>query len=152
MIAPYADGTYQGFWQMRTPQGSNFGQTVWVKIRVGGGGSAPTAAPQPSQPTPVPTYSQGLLFHVDILSFYPDFYEGEEGTCVSVHWNTDGADNVNISVDGQVQYSGGPANGTTQICGPIQETGNHNVQLYAYNNTDYEWADFTFVTIEFLVY
>lgn len=151
LIAPYADGTYQGFWQMRNSQGAFFGQTVWVKIRVGNAYS-PTATPQPWYPTPIPTQSQGLLLHVDILSFYPDFYEGEEGTCVSVHWNTDGADNVNISVDGQIQYNTGPANGTTLICGPIQEPGIHNVQLYAYNNVEYEWADFTFVTNDFIVY
>ncbi len=159
LTAPYTDGTYQGFWQMRNPQGSFFGQTVWVKIRVGNPvyPTATPVSPQPWYPTPQPpdpqpVYPTAAPAQVDILSFYPDFFEGEEGTCVSVHWSTEGAASVDISVDGQVQYSGGPANGSTQICGPIQEAGIHNVQLYAYNGYGYAWSDFTFTTDYFLVF
>ena len=154
LIAPYADGTYQGFWQMRNAQGAFFGQTIWVKIRVGNNAN-PTAAPQPWRPTaepPQPWYPTTVPEGLDILSFYPDFYEGEEGTCVSVHWGTKGADRVDINVDGQIQYSDGPANGSTLICGPIQQSGIHNVQLYAYNGSEYAWSDFTFVTNDFIVY
>ncbi len=164
LTAPYADGTYQGFWQMRNPQGANFGQTVWVKIRVGNP-VYPTATPQPWYPTseppqpwyptqevPQPWYPTAIPEGVGILSFYADFYEGEEGTCVSVHWSTEGGDHVDINVDGQIQYSDGPANGTTQICGPIMEMGVHNVQLYAYNGSEYAWSDFTFTTNGFIVY
>ena len=32
--APKDDGTYRGYWQMRTPYGYNFGETIWVKVRV----------------------------------------------------------------------------------------------------------------------
>ena len=154
LTAPYADGTYQGFWQMRNPQGTFFGQTIWVKIRVGNIWY-PTDTPQPWYPTPEPinpVYPTAVPYDVDILSFYPDFFEGEWGTCVSVHWTTDGADNVDINVDGEIQYSGEPANGAAQICGPIMEAGIHNVQLYAYNNFNEAWSDFTFTTEDFRVF
>ncbi len=159
LIAPYTDGTYQGFWQMLNPQGSNFGQTVWVKIRVGNDWNPTPLPPDPNPwyptelpPDPNPWYPTEVPSNVNILSFYPDFFEGVGGTCVSVHWSTDGASSVDINVDGQVQYSSGPANGSTQICGPIQEIGTHNVQLYAYNDYDYAWADFSFLTEDFLVF
>ncbi len=38
-VAPSKTGVYEGTWQMRSPQGVNFGETVWVKISVEG--SAP---------------------------------------------------------------------------------------------------------------
>ena len=34
LIAPKDDGTYRGYWQMQTPYGYNFGETIWVKVRV----------------------------------------------------------------------------------------------------------------------
>ena len=34
LIAPNGEGTYRGYWQMRTPYGYNFGETIWVKVRV----------------------------------------------------------------------------------------------------------------------
>ena len=34
LTAPKDDGTYRGYWQMRTPYGYNFGETIWVKVRV----------------------------------------------------------------------------------------------------------------------
>ena len=47
-IAPSNSGTFKGYWQMRSPQGLNFGETIWVKVRVPGG------QPQPVYPTPTP--------------------------------------------------------------------------------------------------
>ena len=34
LVAPKDKGTYRGYWQMRTPYGYNFGETIWVKVRV----------------------------------------------------------------------------------------------------------------------
>ena len=34
LVAPKNDGTYRGYWQMRTPYGYKFGETIWVKVRV----------------------------------------------------------------------------------------------------------------------
>ena len=53
MIAPNADGTYQGFWRMRNASGVVFGTTtnnsIWVKVRVSGAANQPQ--PQPQQPS-----------------------------------------------------------------------------------------------------
>ncbi len=43
--APATAGTYTGFWRLRGPNGTFFGDTVWVTIRVPGGAAAPTATP-----------------------------------------------------------------------------------------------------------
>ncbi|OGO32795.1 MAG: hypothetical protein A2Z16_03700 [Chloroflexi bacterium RBG_16_54_18] len=45
LIAPSAPGTYQGFWQMSAPNGTFFGQTIWVGITVPG--AQPTQASKP---------------------------------------------------------------------------------------------------------
>ena len=34
LTAPTQNGTWRGYWQMRTPYGQNFGETIWVKVRV----------------------------------------------------------------------------------------------------------------------
>lgn len=34
LTAPKDRGTYRGYWQMRSPYGRNFGETIWVKVRV----------------------------------------------------------------------------------------------------------------------
>ena len=36
LIAPNDPGTYKGYWQMRSRDGLNFGETIWVKVRVPG--------------------------------------------------------------------------------------------------------------------
>lgn len=61
MNAPQTEGTYQGFWQLRSPDGQYFGigqegeQSFWVKIIVPASGTdAPTAAATPT-PTASPT-------------------------------------------------------------------------------------------------
>ena len=78
MIAPYGDGNYQGFWQMRSPQGMNFGQTIWVKIQVGN-------PPAPSNPTPRQQDGQ-YYAPINIEYFYPDYYAGMAGNCVRAYW------------------------------------------------------------------
>lgn len=50
MVAPSSSGTYQGYWQMRNPQGKTFGTQIWVKITVA------SVSPPPS-PTPAPVPS-----------------------------------------------------------------------------------------------
>ncbi len=34
LIAPSQNGTWRGYWQMRNPDGQNFGETIGVKVRV----------------------------------------------------------------------------------------------------------------------
>ena len=57
MIAPTTGGTYQGYWQLRTPQGYGIGFNIWVKIYVPGAYSYDTPEPEYYYPTSVPSYS-----------------------------------------------------------------------------------------------
>ena len=45
MVAPTADGSYQGFWSMRNAAGEIFNEAVFLDIVVSGGTPAPTATP-----------------------------------------------------------------------------------------------------------
>jgi hypothetical protein len=45
MVAPTADGTYQGYWKMKNAGGQYFNDSVYVLIKVGSGGGGGTAAP-----------------------------------------------------------------------------------------------------------
>ena len=54
MVAPDKDGTYKGFWQMRNPVGTLFGEQVYVEIVVGTvspTGEVPTATVTPTSTT-----------------------------------------------------------------------------------------------------
>ncbi len=139
LIAPTVPGTYKGYWQMRSPQGTNFGQTIWVKIQVG---SQPE--PQPVNPTAEPQpYTP-----VNITSFYPDAYENYPENCMNVYWSANGADWVEILIDGYPAYQYGPANGSYQFCGEVQNFGAHGIQLHAVNSVTDAWSSFTFTTME----
>ncbi|MBQ6509668.1 MAG: transporter substrate-binding domain-containing protein [Flexilinea sp.] len=141
LIAPKSSGTYRGNWQMRSPQGTNFGETIWVKVRVAGS--------QPVSPTPTPRQEDGQHYvPINVNSFYADGYEGSEGSCTNVYWSTKGASMVEITVDGTSMYRGDSVNGSKQICGPITKPGNHFVQLYAFNVTTDAYSSFTYTTRE----
>lgn len=127
-VAPNQDGTYRGYWQMRSPQGQNFGETIWVKVRVNGGGSG------------------GSRVIPAINSFYPDFYSGGSGTCPTVYWNTSNTAMVDISVDGVSVVKSYSQNGAQKICGPLMGVGYHTVQLAALSATDTTYQSFTFHT------
>ncbi len=126
LIAPNSDGTYRGYWQMRSPQGQNFGESIWVKIRVNGGGS--------SGNKPV------------INQFYPNFYSSNSGTCPTVYWNTSNAAMIEIKVDGGSVIKSYTVNGSQQICGALQGIGNHTVELAAMSSTDTVYKSFTYTT------
>jgi hypothetical protein len=50
MVAPDAPGTYEGFWQMRAPDGSPFGERAYVQIVVPEPTSPPPPQSKPSSP------------------------------------------------------------------------------------------------------
>ena len=143
LVAPGSAGTYRGNWQMRAPDGKNFGETIWVKVRVAG--SQPYVAP-----TPTPRRQEDGQHYVpiNINSFYADSYEGPEGSCTNVYWSTKGASMVEITVDGTSVYRGESVNGSKQICGPITKSGSHYVQLYGFNVTTDAYSSFTYTTRE----
>ena len=141
MMAPYADGIYQGYWQMRSPQGSNFGQTIWVKIKVGN-------VQEPVRPAPTARPRDGEYYApIHIEYFYPDYYAGREGECVRAYWKAVGASMVEVTVDGVSMYRGDVvAPGSLKFCGPVRDWGNHYFELHAWNVTVDTYASFSYRT------
>lgn len=76
LVAPLTPGTYQGFWNMRNPQGLLFGDRIWVGITV----------PASATPTPPPTAtpSATITFTVDRMNI-------NAGECVTFSWNVQNA-------------------------------------------------------------
>ena len=138
MIAPYADGTFQGNWQMRSPQGMNFGQTIWVKIQVG----------NKSAPSNQNSQRDGEYYApINIEYFYPDYYAGMAGDCVRAYWKAVGASMVEVTVDGTSLYRGDVvAPGSLKLCGPIMNSGKHDVELHAWNVTADSYSSFVYST------
>ena len=129
LVAPSGNATYRGYWQMRSPQGQNFGESIWVKIRVNGGGSSGGGGNGPV-----------------INSFYPDFYSGGRGTCPTVYWQTSNTSVIDIYVDNTSVLRSYSSNGSQQICGPILSPGNHTVQIAASSSSNTTYSSFVFTT------
>lgn len=127
LIAPNSDGTYRGYWQMRSPQGQNFGESIWVKVRVKGGSAG-------NDPV--------------INAFYPNYYQGEKGTCQTVYWQTSNAAMIEIKVDGNSMVKSYTVNGSQNICGPLQSVGTHTVELAALSSSKTTYKSFTYTTNE----
>ena len=141
LIAPSNPGTYKGYWQMRAPTGNNFGETIWVKVRV------PGSEPQPVYPTPTP--EEGQHEHpIAITSFYADSYEGYPENCVTVYWSTNDATGAEILVDGSSVYQWDPANGSRTLCGEVSGFGVHQIQLHALNVTNDAWSSIQYNTMK----
>lgn len=136
LIAPNANGTYKGNWQMRTPQGIGFGQVVWVKVRVN--------SSVPSSPVP----NDGQTYHpIDIIEFAPEYYSGLENECVNIFWTVNGANMIEITADGKSLYRGDDSDTYNEFCAPLTEAGTHVVQLYAYNTTADAYSSFEYKTV-----
>jgi hypothetical protein len=82
LMSPSAPGTYKGYWQLQSPDGTNYGSTIYVEIVIppapattpsGSTPPAPTAAPAatpsgstPSAPTPTPSGPQETTVFVQL--------------------------------------------------------------------------------------
>ena len=86
MVSPIVPGTYQGFWAMHNPAQQQFGERIWVGIKVPG---PPTSTPPPTQ-TPNPQ----INFVVDKTSIVT-------GECVNFSWNVLGAQAVYFHKEGE---------------------------------------------------
>ena len=118
----------------------NFGQTIWVKIRVGN-------PPQPVRPAPTRRPDGEYYAPIHIEYFYPDYYSGKEGDCVRAYWNAKGASMVEVTVDGESMYRGNVVSpGSLKFCGPVQRSGHHYFELHAWNVTVDTYASFTYKT------
>jgi polar amino acid transport system substrate-binding protein len=107
LVAPTVPGVYQGFWQMRNPSNTAFGETIWVGIRV----------PAPTQPTPAPTQTP-----VPGITFTTTSNNIMQGQCVTNSWSTSNVQAVFYYQQGQDWQNNGVAGtGSRQEC-PQQTT------------------------------
>ena len=107
LVAPTTPGVYQGFWQMRNGNGTAFGETIWVGIRV----------PAPAQPTPAPTATP-----VPGISFTANPTNIQQGQCSTVSWNTSNVREVYYYQQGQDWQNNGVAGVGSRTECPQQTT------------------------------
>jgi ABC-type amino acid transport substrate-binding protein len=101
LVAPQAPGVYQGFWQMKNPKGTRFGETIWVGIQV-------PAPPTPVPPPPPP----GNTFTVDRTTI-------NAGECVTFSWNVTNVKAVYFYPQGQPYQQYGVAGQASKVeCPP----------------------------------
>ena len=120
MAAPNANGSYNGYWQLRSQYGYNFGQTLWLKIKVDG-------VPQNNgQKRVVPV----------IKNFYASSTGGSPDQCVTVYWTTENAASIDLLVDGKQFIRTQSASGNSTICDEVRSYGDHSFELIAHTVTD----------------
>lgn len=104
LVAPQAYGTFQGFWQMKNAEGTRFGETIWVGVKI------------PAPPTPTPLLPPpGASFTVDRITV-------NQGECVTFQWNVQNVKEVYFFQQGQPWQQGGVAGqGSRQVC-PVGTT------------------------------
>ena len=124
--APDRAGNYKGYWQMRSPQGSGFGQTIWVAIKVSGNAPAPTARP-----------SEGQTRRIPIINyFYAADTEGHLGDGTMVYWSVSNASGVTITCNGSTIENSGNLSGAAPVNAVLQRPGVHEIKLTAHSVTD----------------
>jgi len=102
LVAPLQPGVYQGFWQLRNPQGLYFGDRIWVGIQVRTNDLTPTVVPQPV-----------------IQRFSADPPQINAGGCVSVQWEVVGnISNVKILRNNTSIWGDAPFTGSMTDCPP----------------------------------
>ncbi|MBI4673174.1 MAG: hypothetical protein HY741_16085 [Chloroflexi bacterium] len=103
-VAPGTPGTYRSSWKIQSGDGTQFGETFYVKIVVPG---APTPTPIPPPPTPPPPQPTGCQGAPQISFFTVDNSNLQRGQSTTLRWGLVGnADSVFLeSPDG----SGGVA-------------------------------------------
>ena len=124
--APSKAGNYKGNWQMRSPQGTGFGQTIWVSIKVSGNAVQPTAAPSDGQKRTIPV----------INYFYAGNTEGHLGDGTILYWSVSNAAGVTITCNGATIENSSKLSGSASINAPLQKAGIHEIKLTAHSVTD----------------
>ncbi len=101
---PAQNGEYVGYWQMRSPEGTNFGQTVWYDFQVNA--STGSSNQQTSSGTP------------RITKWYPDFYSTSKDKCPKVYYEVENAHTVEFYVDNKLFATTSNLSGFTSLCAP----------------------------------
>ena len=126
LVAPGRSGAHKGYWQMRSPQGAGFGQTIWVSIRVDGNAPAPAPRPDDGQKRIIPV----------IDSLYLSSSEGTMGDSTTVYWSVHNAAGVTITCNGTTIENSGTLTGSAPVSAVIQRPGVHEIKLTAHSVTD----------------
>lgn len=126
LTAPNKTGNYKGYWQMRNPQGTGFGQTIWVAIKVSGSAVQPTARPSDGQKRTIPV----------INYFYAGNTEGHLGDGTILYWSVSNAGGVTITCNGATIENSSKLSGSAPINAPLQKAGIHEIKLTAHSVTD----------------
>ncbi len=129
MIAPFEPGDYQSDWQLKTAQGYDLGDPVWVRITVPGLFATPTAGPEPTQ-----DYGPVQPSVKPVISwFYPSFLMQPAGSCVTLYWGLSAFSTAELFVDGKSVYFGPEESNIIEVCDEVQAKGQHNIELCAYS-------------------
>jgi ABC-type amino acid transport substrate-binding protein len=115
LTAPTANGTYQGFWQMKNANNQSFGQTIWVGVTVANP-AQPTAAPVPAPVITTFSVTPGQI---------------QLGQCVSANWVVQGAvDRVVFERNGEDLLPYAPVSGTYTDCPPFSGQVQYSLGAY----------------------
>ena len=118
---PTQNGEYVGYWQMRSPEGTNFGQTVWYDFRVNA--STGSADQKTASGTP------------RITKFYPDYYSTDrDKTCPKVYYEVENAHSVEFYVDNKLVSTTTNLSGFTSLCAP-KKPGTYTFAIRAIGET-----------------
>lgn len=103
LVTPASNGEYTSWWQMRSTNGVNFGQTIWYDIIVS---ASSGSSDQKVQGTP------------KIYKWYPDFYSTDSGKCPKVYYEVVDAHQVEFYVNDKFFASSKNLSGYTSLCTP----------------------------------
>ena len=129
---PASNGEYTAWWQMRAPEGTNFGQTIWYDFQVNG--STGSSDQKVSEGTP------------KILKWYPDFYSTDSGKCPKSYYEVTNAYQVEFYINNQFVESSRNLSGYTYLC-PPKKAGTYTFGIVAVGenrvSTAYNFIDTT---------
>ena len=104
LVTPAANGEYTSWWQMRSPNGTNFGQTIWYDIQVNAASGSSDQKVQKGTPK--------------IYKWYPDFYSTDSGKCPKVYYEVVDAYQVEFYINDKFFASTSNLSGYTSLCSP----------------------------------
>ncbi len=126
LVAPADPGSYQGYWQLKTPQSYDISDPVWVRITVPGAPAVPTAVPSQGQDAVQQAVTPVIQW------FYPSYLMQPAGSCVILYWGLSTFSTAELFVDGVSVYFGPDETYTKEVCNEVLAKGQHNIQLCAY--------------------
>ena len=128
-VTPAGNGEYTSYWQMRSPEGMNFGQTIWMDYQVSASSGTADQRTQSGAPK--------------ITKWYPEFYSTTNGKCPKIFYEVSNAYSVQFFVNNQFVNETENLSGYTSLCGP-KKAGTYTFAIVAIGETTISTA-FQFV-------